>query len=392
MVGYARVTGQPASKLAGASTLTPAPRFRPRQKVGVATTDFALFADVVEALKQAGIKFVDLEPGGRVPGNMGVVITTAREAAAALTGMKAGAGVVEALKQAGLTPVADPGPGPRWKGCRVLALQWERLSAAQRGREMDLLPFRVMWALAGYPLLWVGVDPGPRPGIAILASSFGASIGTDGSHLNLGHRSGSPLLLADYQAADEERAMAYLLGVLLAVGPGMMIVRVGHGAPLPRNRLANGVLQAASTLWGDDETEQGDGPVGGDDLALAPDPTGDPCSGSDPDQEPDPPPARVGTSSYSPAVAVEIVDETGSSSGSRKESNLAAAARIATIPGYRLRKPLRSHIKPTDIAKVQERSRRKTGGRRTLSADLAEAVAAGQMGLEEALEAEGFQG
>jgi len=278
---------------------------------------------------------------------------------------------------------------------------------------MALLPFRVMWALAGHPLLRVGVDPGPRPGIAILASLPGP-----GSRLGPGPH----VLLADFQATDEEQALAYLLGVLVAAGPGQMIVRIGHGAPLPRNRLANGVLRAAATLWNngmDMETGPHDGPgsIGpgsglgpgsrgdtrrvkdsGTDPACLPDGDPGPGIGSDPGTDdagecPDPPAgAAHGHEVSMAAVAVEIVDETGSSSGTRKESNLAAAARIARIPGYRLRKPLRSHIKPSDIAKVQERSRRRTGGHRTLSAPLAEAVAAGQMSLEEALESEGFRG
>lgn len=327
MVQLARVTGVSAG--------VPAPRFRTRRKVGVATTDFALFADVVQTLKEAKIQFVDFDPADRVPGNVGVVITSASEA------------------QAHWVPddrpviANDPAPDaavnqPRWKGCRVLALHWKGLSGERRDREMTLLPFRVVWAQAGYPLLRVGLDPGPRPGIAIL-----------------GAVSGSMFLLVDYQAADEEQALTYLLGVLMATGPGMMVIRVGHGAPLPRNRLANGVLRAATSMWG-----------------------------PGPDNGPPPATAAGHEARKAPAVAVEIVDETGSSSGTRKGSNVVAAARIATIPGYRLRKPLRSHIKPTDIAKVQERSRRKTGGRRSLSALLAEAVAAGQLGLDEALERE----
>jgi len=330
--------------------------------VGVATTDFALFADVVESLKQAGIPFVDCDPQGKVPGNVGVVVTSAKEASQAWP--EGGHKRPETPSTSG-TEGAYSGeretidPQLRWKGCRVLALGWDDLLPGQRDRELALLPFRVMWALAGYPLLWVGVDPGPRPGIAILASGTGTRAGT-------GAAPSSPGLLVDYQAADEEQALAYLRGVLRAVGPGMMVVRVGHGAPLPRNRLANGVMEAATTLWGDGSTPDVDPEPGPDEQDAA---------------------SPGGTASISaPAVAVEIVDETGSSSGTRKESNLAAAARIATVPGYRLSKPLRTHVKPTDITKVQERSRLKTGGLRTLSAKMAEAVAAGELTMEEALE------
>ena len=56
MVQLARVTGVSAG--------VPAPRFRTRRKVGVATTDFALFADVVQTLKEAKIILSEINAKG----------------------------------------------------------------------------------------------------------------------------------------------------------------------------------------------------------------------------------------------------------------------------------------------------------------------------------------
>lgn len=87
-------------------------------------------------------------------------------------------------------------------------------------------------------------------------------------------------------------------------------------------------------------------------------------------------------------VKIEIVDERSTTRGTRRteKSDKDAAVDIACSEGYPARK--RYDITPTkgEIRDIQRRSRLKSGGKLTISKELAVKVAKGKMTLEEAIE------
>ena len=153
--------------------------------LGVQTGDFSAYYDLVQALRNRDIPFVPLAPGEAVPPNVGVVI---------LTGAS------------GVTAVEHPVTVPFTTAEETL------------GRALTLLhgpgPFR---------RCVIGVDPGERPGVAVLA---------DGRVLRLIH------------APHPEAVRDAIAGVLTAVDADAFLVRIGNGAPTHRDR----ILQALAGL------------------------------------------------------------------------------------------------------------------------------------------------
>lgn len=83
---------------------------------------------------------------------------------------------------------------------------------------------------------------------------------------------------------------------------------------------------------------------------------------------------------------VELVDERKTSRGLNRNQHSVSAIRIATLSGERVREEL--DLEPTDgeIREIQRRSRIKSNGRITISADLAKQVALGKLSLLEAID------
>jgi hypothetical protein len=84
------------------------------------------------------------------------------------------------------------------------------------------------------------------------------------------------------------------------------------------------------------------------------------------------------------AVRVEIVDEAGTTHRSA-QPDVDAAIRIALTPGIRVTPPF--DVTPTrgEVRDIQRRSRIDSDGQLTISADLADAVARGEVSLEDAI-------
>jgi len=162
--------------------------------IGILTRDFAVYYDLVKALRERGIPFASLVEGAEVPPNIGVVLTTAAEA-------------------------------PRIPHPRVITYSTtaDTLEAALR-------------ALTGkdrYRRVTVGIDPGERPGIAVLG---------DGQVLATRH-------------ADRPEAVPELVARLLSdLSYETVRVRIGHGAPSMRDRIINGLVGLALPLELVDET------------------------------------------------------------------------------------------------------------------------------------------
>lgn len=240
--------------------------------IGVMTKNFRFFYELVQLMREHRDAFVSLDFNDDVPDTVGVVITT-REERHQVRFRKV---------------IANDRPD--------LALEMAR--SQLKGRER----FRTLVA---------GVDPGSRPGLAIIG---------DGRVL-VAETVGSPERVAD--EIDRYRK---------CFPHERLIARVGHGDRTNRNRVIKSIWNSV------------------DDI--------------------------------------EVVDET-STTRRTEEPDADAAVSIALGSGYRM--PFPPEVKPTpgEVRDIQRLSRIESGGRMTISSDLAESVAKGELSLPEALKAQG---
>lgn len=239
--------------------------------IGVMTDDFRFFYELVKELKGRGQPFLSLGLNDPIPSSVGVVITTESE-----KGMVRFHSVVADDRAKHAVDVA--------------------LGRLQGGKD--------------FACLTIGIDPGSRPGIAVLG---------DGC-----------VLLTDVIASPEQVADA-VANVLSCFSHSNSVVKIGHGDRTNRNRIIRAVWYSVG--------------------------------------------------------AVEVVDET-STTRRTQAPDVDAALSIATSSGRRILSP--PEICPTqgEIRDIQRLSRIESEGRVTISADLAESVAKGDLTLQEAVEAQ----
>ncbi|PSP48649.1 hypothetical protein BRC67_12200 [Halobacteriales archaeon QH_3_68_24] len=236
----------------------------------VATDDFEVYHGVVNELRDRGVTFTTVEPDDDFPAETTVVV--------------AGAGEDPPTPEDTSVVHADPGD-PRRAVDEVVAIL-----RGTSGRTV------------------VGVDPGERPGIAVLSGET---------------------VVAAFSVPLAEAAGAVEREIEEAVDP---LVRVGDGAR----------IQGAKII---------------DDLADVP---------------------------------VELVDETGTTpylgTGARGMGDVLAAVNIARLEGERVdSRP----VNPTagELQRIKDRSRERSDTNRAIDERLARRVAAGDLSIEEALEA-----
>jgi hypothetical protein len=236
----------------------------------VATADFELYHEVVDRLRERGVSFTTVEPGAELPDRAAVVVTAPTDDAGDLGGVER------------VTATADD--------ARRAVDEALALLRGEEGRTV------------------VGVDPGTRPGIAVLSGET---------------------VVAAFQVPLSEAVDVVEREVADAVDP---LVRIGDGARLQGARLVN-------------------------DLDAA---------------------------------TVELVDETGTTpylgTGARGMGDVLAAVNIARLEGERIDS---REIDPTagELQRIKDRSRRVSRDDRTIDDALARRVAAGDLTVEEALEA-----
>jgi len=153
-----------------------------------------------------------------------------------------------------------------------------------------------------------GVDPGPRPGVAWLA---------DG------------VVVGSAQLESIEGVGEHIIGLSSAVKHQRMIVKVGDGAPLIRDRIINQLIFKGI------ETIQ--------------------------------------------------VSEYKTSFGSRVKTHLRAATRIALMSGEKVYKIRELNPTEGDLKEIQRQSRIISSGNLTISTELAKLVACGEITIEDAI-------
>ncbi len=150
---------------------------KPLRVIGIQTDDFAAYHDMVQLLRTQDVPFLSLSPGEEIPPRVGVVVTSASEASAII-----------------------------FSSVVVYTTPEETLESASR----------VLAGFTHFGRCVVGIDPGERPGVALLA---------DGRVLRLVHAT-SPETVRDAV----EHAMQ-------TVPADTFIIRIGNGAPTFRDRI-----------------------------------------------------------------------------------------------------------------------------------------------------------
>ncbi len=158
------------------------------------TEDFAAYHDLSQRLHAEDLAFESISPGTPVPDGIEVVITTAEER--------------------GLD-VDD----------RVVVYSTPQATVEET--------IRLMRGLEDIDRLVIGIDPGERPGLAVLAD---------------GH------VLSTRSTADPDRVVDEVRGLGQRYEGTEIVVRIGHGAQTMRDRIVNGVLEAGLAVELVDET------------------------------------------------------------------------------------------------------------------------------------------
>jgi hypothetical protein len=151
--------------------------------IGLMTQNPRTYFEMLEALREQNIEFVALEPGESLPANVGAVITTPEERA---------------------------------------RIYFDRVVTDEQP-DVAIAKARMMMASAGEVRnLMIGVDPGVKPGVAVLA---------DG------------VVLTRYLADSPEAVSRIVGGVGEEYPEAEVVVRIGNGDRINRNRIFNALWE-----------------------------------------------------------------------------------------------------------------------------------------------------
>jgi hypothetical protein len=153
--------------------------------IGVYTQDFSLYHDVIQVLKRRMLAYVSLSSLEDVPRRVGVILTSEEELASI----------------------------PLLKAVAVDA--YESIDSA-----VDL----ALQKLAGkelYSRLFIGIDPGERPGIAVV---------------------GDDVLLQKTSVDDPSRVVGEVRRIQKVYPAKEVGIRIGHGSVILRNRIINSLI------------------------------------------------------------------------------------------------------------------------------------------------------
>ena len=167
------------------------------KSLGVFTNDFSLYHDVLKVLKRRNLGYVLLRSVDNIPNRIGVILTSKEE---------------QGLFNAEKTVVVDGGVGID----HALDIALQKLT----GKE---------W----YRQLLVGIDPGERPGVAVV---------------------GDDIILQKDQVASPEKVLYYVQQALEIYHAKETVVRIGHGSLIIRNRIINSLISLKIPIEIVDET------------------------------------------------------------------------------------------------------------------------------------------
>jgi hypothetical protein len=162
--------------------------------IALMTEDFAAYHDLSQRLQAEELAFESISPGSPIPDEVDVVITTAEE-----------------------------------RG----DVRHDRIVVHSTPQATVEETIRLLRGLEDVGRLVIGIDPGERPGLAVIAD---------------GH------VISTRSTADPERVVDEVKALADRYEDAEVVVRVGHGAQTLRDRIVNGVLEAGHLVELVDET------------------------------------------------------------------------------------------------------------------------------------------
>jgi len=165
--------------------------------LGVYTKDFSLYHDIIKALKKRNISYVSLSSSENIPKRIGVILTSRKE--------------MEVISREKTIAVDDFDSLDH-----AIDLAMQKLT----GKEL-------------YATVFIGIDPGERPGIAVVGDS---------------------ILLQKMQVNAPESVAAEIRRLVKVYPSKKTCIRIGHGSIIARNRIINSLIPLQIPIEIVDET------------------------------------------------------------------------------------------------------------------------------------------
>jgi hypothetical protein len=165
--------------------------------IGIMTEDFSIYYDLIKELKERQTPFTSLSVKDKIPANIGVIFTTPDECA---------------------------------------RVKFKHIITISDSDDISLLIDKALKVIEGkerFRNLVIGIDPGKRPGVAVLG---------DGD------------VLKTYQPATPEDVVMIVKQIQKTYPEQQLIIRIGHGAPTERNRIINALYNPKMSMELVDET------------------------------------------------------------------------------------------------------------------------------------------
>lgn len=165
------------------------------KSIGLMTENFKVYYDLVKLLRKRKLPFMSIPPDGDIPANVGVVITTSKEAG---------------------------------------DISFFEIVCAEGN--LDNAIRKALLILDGkdeYTRIIIGIDPGKAPGVAVV---------------------GDGKVLETYLAPDPESVVSFVDEIKSAYPHKELIARIGHQDELNRNRIINGLARLDISVEITDET------------------------------------------------------------------------------------------------------------------------------------------
>jgi hypothetical protein len=170
--------------------------------IAIMTENFSIYYDLVKALKSRELSFISLTFSDIIPSNVGVVITT-----------------------------NDESPNIEFENLILIEPESSEIDKSIQSTINEAL--KQLSGITKFGILTIGIDPGKRPGIAVIGDSE---------------------LINVYQVQSPEDVMKKIKEILTIYPADQIRVRIGHGAPTARNRIINSIFELKIPIEIVDET------------------------------------------------------------------------------------------------------------------------------------------
>lgn len=248
------------------------------KSIGVFTKNFKLYYELLKVLRKRKIPYVSLNSPKNIPSKIGVILTSHNE-------------------------IHDI------KSQKVIAV--DAYDTIDHGVDLAI---QLLIGKELYSKVYIGIDPGEKPGIAVV---------------------GDDILLQKISVETPENVENVVKRIINEYPSNEILIRIGHGSPIIRNRIINSLI-----------------PLG---------------------------------------ISIEIVDESKTTPQQqlrKNEKDTEAAAAIALISGGKVQRKLPLDPTKGEIKNLQEKSRKLSDGEYTISENTAIRVLKGEISLEYAIEKE----